>query len=126
MITDWIRFIPKSNEVCDPSRGLKTRNAVTASPVKSEEVRRPQALPAPSKIPACVPLSAMLQIGKLIQPKVDTVSVEVEQFDLKEREWLPPFEVKLSLSKEKFASGAFRDAYKATVISGSLQPGEMS
>ena len=66
----------------------------------------------------------MLQIGKLIQPKVDTVSVEVERFDLKEREWLPPFEVKLSLSKEKFASGAFRDAYKATLTSGRLQAGQ--
>ena len=36
MITNWkvlhIRFIPKSNEVCDPSRGLKTRKEVTASP----------------------------------------------------------------------------------------------
>jgi len=32
--------------------------------------------------------------------------------------------VKLSVNKEKFASGAFRDAYEATVISGRLQPGE--
>lgn len=82
------------------------------------------ALPAPSKIPASVPLSAMLQIGKLIQPKVDAVTLQLEQFDLKAREWLPPFEVKVSLSKEKFANGAFRDAYEATVISGGLQPGE--
>ena len=37
----------------------------------------------------------MPQIGKLIQPKVDTVTLEVEQVDLKVREWLPPFEVKL-------------------------------
>lgn len=78
----------------------------------------------PSKIPASVPLSVMLQIGKLIQPKVDVVTVELEQLDLESREWLPPFEVKVSLSKEKFASGTFRDAYKATVMSGGLQPGE--
>ena len=89
-----------------------------------EQVRRPLALQAPSKIPASVPLSAMLQIGKLIQLKVDVVTVELEQFDLKSREWLPPFEVKVSLSKEKFASGTFRYAYEATVISGGLQPGE--
>ena len=127
MITNWkvlhIRFIPTSNEVCDPLRGLlKTGNANTASPVKSDEVRQPQALAVPSKIAASVRLSAILQIGKLIKPKVDTVSVEVEQFDLKVREWLPLFEVKLSLNKEKFASGAFRDAYE--VISGRLQPEE--
>lgn len=35
-----------------------------------------------------------------------------------------PFEVKVSLSKEKFASRAFRDAYEATVIAGGLQPGD--
>ena len=127
MITNWkvlhIRFIPKSDEGCDPSRE-QTRNRAAASPVKSEQVRRPLALQAPSKIPASVQLSAMLQIGKLMQPKVAVVTVELEQFDLKSREWLPPFEVKVSLSKEKCASGAFRHAYEATVISGGLQPGE--
>lgn len=127
MITNWkvlhIRFIPKSDEGCDPSRE-QTRNRAAASPVKSEQVRRPLALQAPSKIPASVQLSAMLQIGKLIQPKVAVVTVELEQFDLKSREWLPPFKVKVSLSKEKCASGAFRHAYEATVISGGLQPGE--
>ena len=129
MITNWkvlhIRFIPKSDEVCGPSRAREeTRNRAAASPVKSELVRPALALPAPSKIPASVPLSAMLQIGKLIQPKVDAVILQFEQFDLKAREWLPPFEVKVSLSKDKFASGAFRDAYEATVISGGLEPGE--
>ena len=39
-------------------------------------------------------------------------------------EWLPPFEMKVSLSKDKFASGAFRDGYEAKVISGGLEPGE--
>ena len=120
MITNWkvlhIRFIPKSNEVCDPSRAREeTRNRAKVSPVKSELVRPALALPAPSKIPASVPLSAMLQIGKLIQPKVDAVTLQLEQFHLKAREWLPPFEVKVSLSKEKFASGALRDAYEAHI-----------
>ena len=93
MTTNWkvlhIRLIPKSNEVCDPSRAREeTRNRAAASPVKSELVRPALALPAPSKIPASVPLSAMLQIGKLIQPKVDAVTLQFEQFDLKAREWL--------------------------------------
>ena len=101
-----------------------TRNRAKAYPVKSELVRPALALPAPSKILASVLLSAMVQIGKLIQPKVDAVTLQLEQFDLRAREWLPPFEVKVSLNKEKFARRAFRDAYKATVISGELQPGE--
>ena len=32
--------------------------------------------------------------------------------------------MKVSLSKDKFASRAFRDAYEGTVLSGGLQPGE--
>lgn len=35
-----------------------------------------------------------------------------------------PIRSKVSLSKEKFASGAFRDAYEATVKAGGLQPGD--
>ena len=46
----------------------------------------------------------MLQIGKLTQPKVDAVTLQLEQLDFKAREWLPPFQVKVSLSEEKFAS----------------------
>lgn len=125
VIMNWkvlhIRFIPKSNKEYNPSRE-QTRNRAAASPVKSEQVRRPLALQAPSKTSASVPLSDMLQIGKLIQPKLDPLTVELNQFDLKSREWLALCEVKLSLSKEKFASGAFRDPYKAIVISGGLQP----
>ena len=34
------------------------------------------------------------------------------------RSWLLPFSVKLSVSKTSFASGAFRDAFKAQGISG--------
>lgn len=35
-----------------------------------------------------------------------------------------PIRSKVSLRKEKFASGAFRDAYEATVKAGGLQPGD--
>ena len=92
------------------SHVLKPKSVV-ASPVKLSI--------ATSKIAASVPLSAMLKLGKLIQPKTKVVQVELEQFDLKKSEWVTPFEVKLSLTKEKFASGACRDAYEAMVISGS-------
>jgi len=32
--------------------------------------------------------------------------------------WLEPFQVRFSLQKEKFATGAFRDAYEANALSG--------
>ena len=41
-----------------------------------------------------------------------------EEFNLQDKIWLPPFEVKVSLDQKPFASGSFRVAYKASVISG--------
>ena len=65
----------------------------------------------------------MLEVWKLIQPTVDIVSVLLEEFDLGEKSWRNPFEARLSLSKEKFASESFRDAYLSTALS-ELAPGK--
>ena len=74
-----------------------------------------------TRVVASVPLSAMLKVGKLIQPTVDIVSVQLEEFDLGEKSWHNPFEAQLSLSKEKLATG--RDAYLSTALS-ELVPGK--
>ncbi len=71
--------------------------------------------PILSKLPASVPLSAMLKLGKLITPKTDVVTLALEEFYVKDVTWLEPFQVRFSLQKEKFASRAFRDAYECTV-----------
>ena len=81
----------------------------------------PTKKPAPSmssKVAASVPLSAMLQLGKLIQPTEEIVTVQLEEFKISEKAWAQPFEATLSLMKDKFASGSFRDAYIATPLSG--------
>ena len=71
-----------------------------------------------SKVPASVPLSSLLKLGKLIDPKTQVSTVVVEEFDLPTKTWREPYEVKVALETKPFASGSFRDAYKATIISG--------
>lgn len=71
-----------------------------------------------SKIPASLPLSEMLKLGRLIKPSKDVVTLQLEEFSLEKKAWQDPFDVKLSLNKESFANGAFRNAYEATGISG--------
>ena len=49
--------------------------------------------------------------------------MQLEEFKTNEKAWAQPFEVTLSLAKEKFASGGVRDACIATPLSG-LSPGK--
>ena len=69
-------------------------------------------------MPASMPLSEMLKLGKLITPKTDIVTLTLEEFSVTGMEWLEPFQVRLSLQKEKIASGTFRNAYEANSLSG--------
>ena len=124
-ISNWraipVRFIERSeSQMCEKMEiGKETLIKETKSQGNLEKPARPMA----TKVAAYVPLSAMLKVGKLIQPTVDVVSVQLEEFDLGEKSWRQPFEARLSLSKEKFASGTFRDAYHATTLSA-LSPGK--
>ena len=116
-ISNWkkalhVRFIERSEEsqMCEKVEIKKT----TISEVTPEK----PALLTSTRVVASVPLSAMLK-----QPTVDIVSVQLEEFDLGEKSWRNPFEARLSLSKEKFASGSFRDAYLSAALS-ELAPGK--
>ena len=78
------------------------------------ETRRSLNMHSPKKevktptFPKSVPLSTILQLGKMIPPKRDEEIVELylEEFSIDKKEWLRPFPVKLSVSKTSFASGA--------------------
>ena len=120
-INNWkvihVRFIETSDsQLCDAKGEPKQQWKSQGTPKKT-------APSMSSKVAASVPLSAMLQLGKLIQPTEEIVTVQLEEFKISEKSWAQPFEVTLSLSKEKFASGSFRDAYIATPLSG-LSPGK--
>ena len=71
-----------------------------------------------SVFPQSVPLSQLIKIGKLIPPKKDIVTLQLEAFDVERRSWKDPVEVVLSISVDKFASGACRDAFLATGLKG--------
>ena len=113
-ISNWktihVRFFERSEEsqMCQKLEIKET---------KSQGTPEKPARPMSTRVAASVPLSAMLKVGKLIQPTAEIVSVQLEEFDLGEKSWRQPFETRLSLSKQKFASGSFRDAYHATALS---------
>ena len=65
-----------------------------------------------------VPLSQMIQRGKLIPPSRDIATLQMEEFDVQTRSWCEPFEATMSLDIKKFASGGCREAYKATALKG--------
>ena len=102
----------RSSESC-----TSVSDVVMSSPVKCETATSLRA-PQPSKVAASFPLSALINIGKLISPKISQSTVVFEEFNLQDKLWLPRFEVKVSLDQKPFASGSFRVAYKASVISG--------
>ncbi|KXJ07829.1 hypothetical protein AC249_AIPGENE13528 [Exaiptasia diaphana] len=114
-----VRFIETSDsQLCDVKREVNPKQQW-----KSQGTPKKTVPSMSSKVAASVPLSAMLQLGKLIQPTEEIVTVQLEEFKMSEKSWAQPFEVTLSLSKTKFSSGSFRDAYIATPLSG-LSPGK--
>ena len=126
-IKNWkvlhIRFIEPGTARPDASNRQRDRldkyppQSAPASPSKSLGIggKNP---PQPSMMPASMPLSEMLKLGKLITPNTDIVTLTLEEFSVTGMKWLEPFQVRLSLQKEKFASGTFRNAYEANSLSG--------
>ncbi|CAB4033641.1 Transient receptor potential cation channel subfamily M member 6 [Paramuricea clavata] len=71
-----------------------------------------------SMIPKSVPLSQLIMMGKLIPPKKNVVTLQLEQFNVTLKCWENPLEAILSVSVEKFASGGCRDAFEANGMKG--------
>ena len=99
-ISNWkvihVRFIKRTDEsqICEkPEFNTKKQWKSLLTPTKA-----PPPTSMSAKVVASVPLSAMLQIGKLIQPTVEIVTVKLEEFKLTEKSWGQPFEVTLSLA----------------------------
>ena len=57
-------------------------------------------------------------MGKLIPPKDNVVTIQLEQFNITSKSWQNPVTALLSLSVEKFASGGCRDAFVASGMRG--------
>lgn len=70
-----------------------------------------------TRYPASISIGDLLQAGKLVKPKPkEVVVLQLEQFDVKTREWQHKGNLELAIESTKFDSGAFRDAYKGEEI----------
>eukprot|EP00794_Sanderia_malayensis_P013717 gene13717-15147_t len=83
-------------------------------PIGGSEYRVPES----TVFAKTVPLSQLINLGKLIPPNNKIVAIELEAFNVNLKSWQDPFGVQLSVSLEKFASGGSRDAYLAKGIKG--------
>lgn len=113
-----VRFIEINDDV-ENSEKVE----VEVCTVKSQEVSKKVKPAMTTKVAASVPLSAMLLLGKLIEPTVDVVTIHLEEFKIAEKSWSQPFEATFSMERKPFASGGFRNAHLASPLSG-MKPGK--
>ena len=73
---------------------------------------------ASSTFPRSVPLSQLIKIGKLIPPKKEIVTLQLEAFDVESRSWKDKVDAVLSIDVDSFASGGCCDAFSATGVKG--------
>eukprot|EP00794_Sanderia_malayensis_P013471 gene13471-14862_t len=111
-------FIPNRGEDSFiPNRAKSCTDASIHDSQKEQETNRPK-----KKYPDSVPISQLLQLGKFIPPSREVIEIELEEFDVEKREWLAPFQAKLSVCKNSFASGGFRNAFLVDALSGLKGP----
>ena len=88
-------FPSSLDRVTDNTLAAKARNFREMR--RSLNINLPKKVVKPSTFPKSVPLSTILQLGKIISPKSDEEIVELylEEFSIDKKEWLLPFPVKL-------------------------------
>ena len=74
-----------------------------------------------SSVPESVSLSAYLRAGQVIASKKKIVSLTLEEFSVEKVTWKDPFFAKFVFDTELFASGGYREVFKAKCISGNLE-----
>ena len=96
------------------ARREEERKGNTVSSAKVDEERKE------TQCVASISLSEMLKLGQVIAPnkRIDILNIQLEEFSADSLTWCAPTEVRLSVDKQPFASGASRNAFHATAISG--------
>lgn len=85
---------------------------------RSKRAKSAECIASPKKVetqsyPASVSIDQLMKAGKFIKPVPKTKTVlNLESFDVVQKEWVAEKPVTVFIDQEKFASGAFRDAYK--------------
>ena len=85
----------------------------TGSSQRKKEQSSPEPPEVETQFPESVSIEQLLMAGKLVKaPQKDRVTLDLESFDVKNRAWQHEAKLELLLEREKFSSGAFRDAFK--------------
>ena len=104
-----------------PKRGTSGAKSSLIKLISTSSVCSPRA-PA-TVFPKSVSIGDLLMAGKLVKPQ-KAYTFNLEHFDVHKCLWVNASSIKLQVDDEKFASGAFRDAYKAKCLDPSELRGE--
>ncbi|KXJ05549.1 Transient receptor potential cation channel subfamily M member 6 [Exaiptasia diaphana] len=106
----------ESDEESGKEQEISSTKSINNSTEKSSSQSRQ------SVFPPSVSIASLLKAGSLIKPtQKRKVSLSLERFDLQTQKWLYAHEEEVIVHLEKFASGAFRDAFHATSCRSSKQ-----
>ena len=116
----FIRFLPpiedgRSMNDQLPGGGMnRPRSTPRDHTVKGKAAAdRNVSVPPLTAFPKSVSIGDLLKAGKLVKPQ-KTVALDLELFDLGKSVWLKTYSPQMHIQAEKFASGGFRDAFRAT------------
>lgn len=107
-----IRFLePKQDPIIAKKEVAASLKSVPVSPTKSEQASPPDDQPK-TVYPKSVSLGDLLRAGKLVKPPQVSL-LKLEWFDVENCKWITIPSIEVEIEKNSFASGAFRDAFKA-------------
>lgn len=77
-----------------------------------------QKKPEGTKIyPSSISIASLLKAGKLVKPREkNKVTLALENFDVSTQQWVEVAAEEFAIDTQKFSSGAFRDAFRASTI----------
>jgi hypothetical protein len=85
----------------------------TAKHARSLEPTSTKTLELSQSFPASISMDQLMKAGKFVKlvPKTRAV-LNLESFNVVEKEWVSKKPINVCIENEKFASGAFRDAFR--------------
>ena len=104
----YIRFLEFGQP--SPAHSYHYGNAAHSSKVN---LPQNESLQSAVVYPKSVPISVLLKAGQLNKTKQNLVSLKMEKFDVHKMKWFEDCSLMFDIAPDKFASGAFRDAFMA-------------
>ena len=110
-----IRFLePKQDLIAKKEASPASVKSVPVSPskgIKQTSASQPEGQPK-TVYPKSVSLGDLLRAGKLVKPP-QALALKLEWYDVEKSKWITFSSIEVEIEESSFASGAFRDAFKA-------------